>query len=204
MKRLISPFIPALFVIIALGLFNTSGVFADENACVACHSKSDVTPLQVKDWQQSKRSSNDVTCDVCHGDGHEGYYDVDNVKLPNAEICAECHSERFEQYKKGKHTLAYAVINAMPATHYPAAPACQTCDMDGGNHEMRTTWGFLAVRLHLPEDEQWKNDRVSILKTLGVLDPDGNPTVRLDAVKAADVTRLDRGKPGERTGGYMQ
>jgi hypothetical protein len=62
--------------------------------------------------------------------------------------------------------------------------------MSDGNHEVRTPWGFLAVRLPLPEDEQWKADQVTILQALGVLDPQGNPTARLDVVKAADVARL--------------
>ena len=38
--------------------------------------------------------------------------------------------------------------------------------------------------------EQWKNDQVTILQALGVLDPSGNPTARLDVVKAAQVARL--------------
>jgi cytochrome c553 len=42
----------------------------------------------------------------------------------------------------------------------------------------------------LPEDKQWASDQVSILQGLGVLDPDGKPTARLDVVKAADVARL--------------
>ena len=42
----------------------------------------------------------------------------------------------------------------------------------------------------MPEDEQWAADRATILKALGVLDPDGNPTDRLEVVKAADVARL--------------
>ena len=46
------------------------------------------------------------------------------------------------------------------------------------------------MRLPLPEDEQWKKDQVTILQALGVLDPQGNPTARLDAVKAADAARL--------------
>jgi cytochrome c553 len=71
-----------------------------------------------------------------------------------------------------------------------AAPTCQTCHMVDGDHEVRTAWGFLAVRLPLPEDEQWKADQVTILQALGVLDPEGNPTGRLDVVKAADVARL--------------
>jgi hypothetical protein len=59
--------------------------------------------------------------------------------------------------------------------------------MVDGNHEVRTPWGFLAVRLPLPEDEGWKADQVTILQALGVLDPEGNPTARLDVVKAAEL-----------------
>ena len=62
--------------------------------------------------------------------------------------------------------------------------------MVDGDHEVRTPWGFLAVRLPLPEDPQWKADQFTILQALGVLDPEGNPTARLDVVKAADVARL--------------
>lgn len=62
--------------------------------------------------------------------------------------------------------------------------------MQNGNHEVRTAWGFLAVRLPMPEDSQWTADRVTILQALGVLDPTGQPTGRLDAVKAADLARL--------------
>ena len=39
-----------------------------------------------------------------------------------------------------------------------------------------TGWGFLGVRLPLPEDPQWKADQTTILKALGVLDPSGKPT----------------------------
>jgi hypothetical protein len=62
--------------------------------------------------------------------------------------------------------------------------------MQGGNHEVRTAWGFLAVRLPMPEDPQWAADRAVILQALGVLDPSGNPTARLDVVKGAQVARL--------------
>jgi hypothetical protein len=62
--------------------------------------------------------------------------------------------------------------------------------MQEGNHAVRTAWGFLAVRLPMPEDKQWAADRATILQALGVLDPDGKPTARLDVVKAADVARL--------------
>jgi hypothetical protein len=64
--------------------------------------------------------------------------------------------------------------------------------MADGNHEVRTAWGFLAVRLPLSEDSVWQADQVTILQALGVLDLEGNPTARLDMVKAADVARLDQ------------
>jgi hypothetical protein len=44
----------------------------------------------------------------------------------------------------------------------------------------------------MPEDKQWAADRATILQGLGVLDPDGKPTGRLEVVNAADVARLDQ------------
>ncbi|HXF99518.1 MAG TPA: multiheme c-type cytochrome, partial [Bacteroidota bacterium] len=67
---------------------------------------------------------------------------------------------------------------------------CQTCHMQGGDHNVQTAWGFLAVRLPMPEDKQWAADRATILQGLGVLDPSGKPTARLEVVKAANVARL--------------
>jgi hypothetical protein len=64
--------------------------------------------------------------------------------------------------------------------------------MQDGNHAVRAAWGFLAVRLPMSEDKQWAADRVTILQGLGVLDPTGKPTARLDVVKAADVARLSQ------------
>ena len=60
-----------------------------------------------------------------------------------------------------------------------------------GDHRVMNSWGFLAVRL--PEDDQeWMGYRATILKGLHVLDPAGNPTPRLDVVKAGNVARLTK------------
>jgi len=257
---------------------------ASAQVCVNCHKT--VTPGIVSDWQLSKHSQNEVDCSVCHGGEHTSTTDVVKAKIPTPETCAGCHSERFEQFKGGKHAAAWAAMKAMPTAHaqpvalmegmkgcggchkiglkseaeiaelrksgagfgvascdachtrhtfsvqearqpqacqtchmgfdHPqwemysaskhgvryllkqngtlsgaaAAPTCQTCHMRDGNHGVRTAWGFLAVRLPLPEDPQWAADRTVILQALGVLDPEGKPTARLDVVKAADVARL--------------
>ena len=99
---------------------------------------------------------------------------------------------QWEMYSASKHGVRALLKQSGVLPESAAAPTCQTCHMVEGNHEVRAPWGFLAVRLPLPEDEQWKADQVTILQGLGVLDPEGNPTARLDVVKAADVARLDQ------------
>jgi len=257
-------------------------VLADD--CVDCHR--DETPAIVNDWQISRHHSEDVDCRDCHKGRHSSADDVAQLRTVTADTCAKCHEERFEQFSKGKHALAWASVEAMPTTHalpmslsqgmkgcggchklglkdeetvtqlkeegsmfghascdachtrhtfsiieaqqpqacqtchmgfdhpqwemwsaskhgvryllmqngtLPAdtpAPTCQDCHMVDGDHEVRTAWGFLAIRLPLPEDEQWAADQVTILQALGVLDPEGDPTARLDVVREADVARL--------------
>ncbi len=252
--------------------------------CAGCHEK--VTPNIVSDWRLSKHSQSGIDCSVCHGDQHTSAEDVAQVQIPTPETCALCHDIQVEQFKAGKHALAWAAMKAMPTTHWQpmvliegmkgcggchniglkteeeirelkaqgagfgvascdschtrhlfsvqearqpqacrtchmgfdhpqwemysgskhgvrfllkqsgtlpetvAAPTCQTCHMQEGDHEVRTAWGFLAVRLPLPEDTQWAADRTTILQALGVLDPEGNPTARLEVIKQADVVRL--------------
>jgi nitrate/TMAO reductase-like tetraheme cytochrome c subunit len=254
--------------------------------CVQCHDK--VTPKIVTDWNASKHSEEGVSCEACHGTGHRNSTDVAKAKIPTPDTCATCHARQVAQFKKGKHSMGWEAMEAMPTIHWQpmaltegmkgcgachklgmksneqiaelenqgsrygiascddchtrhtfsveearspqacetchmgfdhpqwemyssskhgvrnqlrqlriqseasAAPTCQTCHMQGGNHEVRTAWGFLAVRLPMPDDKQWAADQATILQALGVLDPDGKPTARLEVVKAADVARLDQ------------
>lgn len=272
--RAVLSFLVALFVVLP----------AVAQDCAGCHEK--VTPSIVSDWRLSKHSQSGIDCSVCHGDQHTSAEDVAQVQIPTPETCAPCHDIQVEQFKAGKHALAWAAMKAMPTTHWQpmvliegmkgcggchkiglkteeeirelkaqgagfgvascdachtrhlfsvqearqpqacrtchmgfdhpqwemysgskhgvrfllkqsgtlpetvAAPTCQTCHMQEGNHEVRTAWGFLAVRLPLPEDTQWAADRTTILQALGVLDPEGNPTARLEVIKQADVVRL--------------
>jgi len=269
-------------LVVLVCVFFASGASAQE--CVNCHKQ--VTPNIVSDWQVSEHSRNGIDCSVCHGDRHTSARDVERVQIPTPETCANCHADRVEQFKRGKHALGWAAMKAMPTAHWQpmalmegmkgcggchkiglkseaeikelkktgagfgvascdachtrhifsveearqpqacqtchmgfdhpqwemyssskhgvryllkqnktlpqeaAAPTCQTCHMQKGNHEVRTAWGFLAVRLPMPEVKQWAADRATILQALGVLDPEGKPTRRLEVVKAADVARL--------------
>ncbi len=271
----------ALFTLLVVSYFAT---VAQAEMCVQCHKAK--TPNIVSDWQLSKHSQNDVDCATCHGSEHNSPANVAKAKIPTPETCAQCHDAQVEQFKKGKHAMAWAAMNAMPTAHmqpmalmegmkgcggchkiglkseadmkklkeqgsgyglascdachtrhlfskaealepqacqtchmgidHPqwemfstskhgvryllkqnkvlpetvAAPKCQTCHFQDGNHEVQTAWGFLAVRLPMPDDKQWAADRATILQGLGVLDPEGKPTPRLEVVKAARVARL--------------
>src|SRR5215469_6713247 len=252
--------------------------------CVECHTK--VTPNIVSDWKQSKHHEMAIACDTCHGSDHMTAADAAKAKIPTPETCGQCHDTQLSQFKKGKHSMAWASMEAMPTIHWQpmamtegmkgcgschklglktpeqqaalekqgvrfgsascdachtrhtfsvaearspqacetchmgfdhpqwemyssskhgvrnelkqrgilqteaAAPTCQTCHMQDGDHGVRTAWGFLAVCLPLPEDKQWAADRATILQALGVLDPDGKPTALVATVQAADVARL--------------
>jgi hydroxylamine dehydrogenase len=257
-----------------------------EPECVDCHGYA--TPGIVSDWQISKHGETGLGCGTCHGSEHTSADDVANVRIPTPETCAACHETRVEQYKEGKHGLAWAAMKAMPTMHWQpsvltegmkgcggchkiglkteddiqlikksspgfgtascdschtrhlfsaeearqpqacqtchmgfdhpqwemystskhgvryllkqngilpdstAAPTCQTCHMQDGNHEVRTAWGFLAVRLPMPEDEQWAEDQATILQALNILGPDRNTTSRLLVAQGAQIARMSR------------
>ena len=259
---------------------------AEELDCVTCHAK--VTPGIVNDWKQSLHAESDVDCSICHGEDHRSDDDFAKARIPTPDTCAECHEDQVEQFKLGKHALAWKSMKAMPTAHWQpmsltegmkgcggchkiglkseneiralkkdnasfgvascdachtrhlfkteearqpqacrtchmgfdhphwemyssskhgvrnslkqlgklpesaAAPTCQVCHLPGGTHTNRTAWGFLAVRLPMPEDKQWAADRTTILQALGVLDPDGKPTARLELVKSLRLARLDQ------------
>jgi len=131
-----------------------------------------------------------ASCDACHT-----RHTFSTVEAGQPQACQTCHMgfdhPQWEMYSSSKHGVRYLLTQMGVLPKDTAAPTCQTCHMQEGNHEVRTAWGFLAVRLPLPEDKQWAADQTTILKALGVLDPEtGKPTARLEAVKAADVARL--------------
>jgi len=260
-------------------------VRADDGPCVVCHQE--LAPGLVDDWRASRHQVAGIGCADCHGNDHTSAEDAARVATITAYTCKQCHEEKYAQYAKGKHALAWGAYEVLPTTHmlpmalgpgtqtcgschkiglkgsakiealkaegslyghascdachtrhlfsvnearqpqacqtchmgfdHPqwemwssskhgvryllkqsgvlpdsvAAPTCQTCHMREGNHEVRTPWGSLAVRLPLPEDEQWGKDHATVMQALGLLDPEGNPTSRLKVkVKAGDMARL--------------
>src|SRR3990170_4888268 len=157
--------------------------------CGGCHKIGLKSEADIRDLQRAGSGFGRASCDSCHT---RHIFSVTEAKQPQA--CQTCHMgfdhPQWEMYSASKHGVRYLLKQNKTLPDTVAAPTCQTCHMQEGNHEVRTAWGFLAVRLPLPEDKQWAADQTTILQALGVLDPSGKPTPRLDVVKAADVARL--------------
>ena len=157
--------------------------------CGGCHKIGLKTEVEIKELRKDGAGFGLASCDTCHT--RHAFF-VKEASQPQA--CQTCHMgidhPQWEMYSSSKHGVRYLLKQNGTLPETVAAPTCQTCHMQDGNHANRTAWGFLAVRLPMPEDKQWAADRVTILQGLGVLDPDGKPTARLDVVKAADVVRL--------------
>jgi hypothetical protein len=157
--------------------------------CGGCHKIGLKTEEEIKELKRNGVGFGVASCDACHT---RHVFSVKEAQQPQA--CQTCHMgfdhPQWEMYSSSKHGVRYLLKQNKILPESVAAPTCQTCHMQEGNHAVRTAWGFLAVRLPMPEDEQWAKDRATILQALGVLDPEGKPTARLDIVKAADVARL--------------
>ncbi|RMH04347.1 MAG: cytochrome C [Planctomycetota bacterium] len=162
--------------------------------CGGCHKLGLKDQVEIERLKEEGSVFGHASCDACHT---RHTFSVAEAREP--EACATCHMgfdhPQWEMWSTSKHGVRHRLKRdgVLPAS--AAAPTCQTCHMPNGDHEVRTAWGFLAVRTdglgpYPGEDEQWWADRVTILQALGVLDPQGQPTERLQVVQAADVARF--------------
>jgi hypothetical protein len=157
--------------------------------CGGCHKIGIKSEEEMKKLKEQGQGFGNASCDACHT---RHLFSSEEARQP--QTCRTCHMgidhPQWEMYSSSKHGVRYKLKQLKVLPEGSAAPTCQTCHLQDGNHAVRTAWGFLAVRLPMPDDTQWASDRATFLKGLGVLDPEGNPTARLDVVKAGDVARL--------------
>jgi hypothetical protein len=160
--------------------------------CGGCHKIGLKGEADILELKKTGPGFGLASCDACHT-----RHTFSTVEAGEPQACQTCHMgfdhPQWEMYSASKHGIRHLLKQNGTLPETVAAPTCRTCHMQAGDHEVRTPWGFLAVRLPLPEDPEWKADQITILQALGVLDPAGNPTGRLDLVKAADVARVDQG-----------
>jgi hydroxylamine dehydrogenase len=160
-----------------------------QKGCGGCHKIGEKPVEEIAKLRREGNEFGSASCDSCHT---RHTFSVEEAKSPQA--CETCHMgfdhPQWEMYSASKHGVREDLKQRGILPKDAAAPTCQTCHMQNGDHEVRTAWGFLGVRLPLPEDKQWAADRATILQALGVLDPEGKPTALVATVQAADVARL--------------
>ncbi|WP_028584572.1 multiheme c-type cytochrome [Desulfogranum mediterraneum] len=160
--------------------------------CGGCHNMGIKTEAQKKELKAKGYRYQNNSCDECHT-----RHAFSRKEALNPRACQQCHMgydhPQWEMWSSSKHGMRWFAKQNGDLPEGAAAPSCQTCHMVDGNHHNETAWGFLGVRLPLPDDPQAAADRVTILKALGVLDPaTGQPTPILDAVKAVRMAKLDQ------------
>ncbi len=157
--------------------------------CGGCHKIGLKSEEELKELSKEGAGFGRASCDACHT-----RHTFAKKEAQQPQACQTCHMgfdhPQWEMYSASKHGVRALLKQNGTLPEQTAAPTCQTCHMQEGDHNVQTAWGFLAVRLPMPEDKQWAADRATILQGLGVLDPSGKPTARLDVVKAANVARL--------------
>ncbi|MBU8869380.1 MAG: cytochrome c3 family protein [Gemmatimonadales bacterium] len=160
--------------------------------CGGCHNMGIKSEAQKKEQLDKGYRYQTNSCDECHT-RHTFF----KKEAQNPRACQQCHMgydhPQWEMWSSSKHGERYFAKLAGDLPDGASAPTCQHCHLQNGTHENKTAWGFLGVRLPLPEDPQAAADRVTILKALGVLVPEtGEPFEPiLNAVKAVDMARLD-------------
>jgi len=163
---------------------------AGQKGCGGCHSQGIITQ---EDRQRDERQyyKYGMDCQNCHT-----RHAFSKKEAQQPEACQTCHMgfdhAQWEMWSGSKHGVTWLMNRAMDEDGDTSrAPTCQDCHMPDGNHRVFSAWGFLAVRLP-EEDEEWMGYRVTILKGLGVLDAEGQPTERLELVKAGKIARLTK------------
>ena len=101
----------------------------------------------------------EIECTQCHGAEHRNGTDYKKVKMPNADTCKSCHAKQVEQFKAGKHSLAWIAMTAMPFTaRQPreviekGCAGCHRVGLDGGKCDScHTRHAFSKEEARKPE-----------------------------------------------------
>ncbi|MBK9516784.1 MAG: cytochrome C [Anaeromyxobacter sp.] len=159
----------------------------DLSGCASCHRIGLKTAAEAAELRAAG-AHGQASCDACHT-----RHLFSPLEARQPEACKTCHGTlQYDAWAGSKHGVRHLgkAAGRLPAD--AAAPTCQTCHMQDGDHANRTPWGNLALRLPLPEDAGWAADQRALFVALGVLDPAGGAGPRAEAVEAAGLVHLDR------------
>lgn len=147
-----------------------TGISGEASKCVECHQKKQISTLALRDWKFSTHAERGVTCVDCH-------IPVDNASTKivtsgtvcddksvrrsvSPKNCEYCHAEQAVQFSKGKHAIAWQVIENLKnvgklAGSFDAERDCSGCHKigreDGRCDSCHTRHRFAASEARKPE-----------------------------------------------------
>ncbi len=128
--------------------------------CSGCHKLGTKGLLGVKEGnsgalkhdggkEASEYRYGNAQCDACHT-----RHNFSKAEALNPRACSNCHMgfdhPQWEMWISSKHGIGY--LSNPDDSNHGGYPSCQTCHMNGGNHEVRTPWGFLGLRIPTKEN----------------------------------------------------
>ena len=160
--------------------------------CGGCHNMGIKTEEQKAEQLAKGYRYQNNSCDECHT-----RHSFSKKEAQDPHACRQCHMgydhPQWEMWSSSKHGSRWATKEAGRLPEGAQAPTCQDCHLPNGTHSNHTAWGFLGVRLPLSEDPQEKADQITILKALGVLNPEtAEATERLPLVTSVDMLRTTK------------
>ncbi|MDM8565876.1 multiheme c-type cytochrome [Candidatus Halobeggiatoa sp. HSG11] len=114
-------------------------------------------------------------CDACHT-----RHSFKKSEAQDPRACSNCHMgfdhPQWEMYKSSKHGIIWDIEKNKNEDN--RTPTCQQCHMAEGNHAVRTSWGFLGLRIPTKQNVlgliKIIPDQEESLNKLAKLLPDGN------------------------------
>jgi len=166
----------------------TAGGPGESTGCATCHRIGLKTAAESAALKKAGATHGQASCDACHT-----RHTFSKLEARQPEACRSCHGDlQYDAWAASKHGTRHVLQVSGRLPDSVAAPTCQYCHLQNGDHANRTPWGNLGLRLPLPQDAAWARDVQEILVALGVRDAAGGDGPRAAAVERAGILFIDR------------
>ena len=155
--------------------------------CLTCHGIG----LQSKQADQSSAAAinqaKKTACAHCHSS-----HTFSKQEAAHPTACRRCHMgsehQQWESYLSSAHGHLYLKQAGRDLQAVEPYPVCQTCHMNQGEHGVMTAWGGLGLREpDTLDDPDWAEDQATLLRFLGLLGADREPTHRMERFQQLGV-----------------
>jgi hypothetical protein len=166
----------------------SQGAPGDPSGCATCHLIVLKSPEEALQLRRAGANHGQASCDACHT---RHLFSALEARQP--EACRSCHGAlQYDAWAGSKHGTRHLLKQSGRLPADAAAPTCQVCHLQNGDHANRTPWGNLGLRLPLPEDQGWAADQRVLLQALGLLDASGGQGPRAEAILGSGLLHIDR------------